>query len=339
MKQMENSKTVVGVFDDRATAQRAAQDLVEQGFRRDNITVITKDTLASDAAIGGAGLSGRLPTESGTGGAIGRFFKKLFGADVNEREHGYYTEAIQRGGSFVSVWAGEDDSDRAVHILERYNPIDVDERASASGTRAGEAIPVVEEELQVGKRTVQGGGVRVYSRIVEEPVEEQVTLHEERAYVDRRPVDRPATEADIRRSESTIEVTETSEEPVVGKRARVREEVVIGKESTERTETVRDKVRRTDVQVEQMAGEDLDVDFRNDFRSRYASRTGATYDNYAPAYEYGYRMAGEPRYRGKSWQDVEPTLKTEYVSNRPNSTWEQVKDAVRYGWEKVSGKR
>jgi uncharacterized protein (TIGR02271 family) len=95
--------------------------------------------------------------------------------------------------------------------------------------------------------------VRVISTVVEKPVEEQVTLREETVRVDRRPVNRPATEADFANASTTgaIEMTETREEAVVAKDARVVEEVVVGKETTERTETIRDTVRRTDVHVEE----------------------------------------------------------------------------------------
>jgi uncharacterized protein (TIGR02271 family) len=112
-------------------------------------------------------------------------------------------------------------------------------------------IPVVEEELKVGKRQVEGGGVRVKTNVTETPVEEQVNLREEHVRVERRPVDRPATAADMNEAQHgrTLEVREKSEEAVVSKDARVVEEVVVGKEATERTETVRDTVRKTDVDV------------------------------------------------------------------------------------------
>jgi uncharacterized protein (TIGR02271 family) len=117
-------------------------------------------------------------------------------------------------------------------------------------------LPVIEENLSVGKREVQGGGVRVYTHLTEKPVEASVNLREEHVTVDRRPVNRPVGEADFAAfKEGTIEVMETSEIPVVAKEARIVEEVVVGKEATQRTETVRDTVRRTDVEVEQIAGQ------------------------------------------------------------------------------------
>lgn len=117
-------------------------------------------------------------------------------------------------------------------------------------------IPIVEEQIAVGKRQVQSGGARIHTYVTEKPVEASVTLHEERVTVDRRPVDRAVTDADMAFGEKSFEVTETSEEAVVGKTARVVEEVVVGKTATERTETVRDTVRRTDVEVEELTDTD-----------------------------------------------------------------------------------
>jgi uncharacterized protein (TIGR02271 family) len=366
--------TIVGIFDDRGTAERAAQDLANAGISRNNIQVTSSDSYTADAARGNVGLSGAGPHDS-SGGGISGFFHRLFGSDVNEDERGHYAEAVRRGSTMVAVTADEANEDRVTDILERYDPVDIDRRAKSwkergytgynaaaeplaqdeivrereyydrDADRAQNSVPVVNEQLQVGKRSVARGGVRVYRRMSEQPVEEQVHLREESVRVERRPANRPATEADMNPTERVIEVTETAEEPVVGKTARVVEEVVVGKETRERTETVRDTVRKSDVNVERMdrsggeAMSEYDADFRRDFGSRYASDRNAAYETYAPAYRYGYEMASDARYRGKRWDDVESTLRTDYERHNPNSAWDRFKGAVRYGWEKVTGKR
>ena len=111
----------------------------------------------------------------------------------------------------------------------------------------------IQEDLKVGKRVVQKGRVRIHRTMTETPVEEQVRLRDERAIIDRKQVDRPATEADLRTAfkDQDIEIRETSEEPVVSKSARVVEEVSVGKRSSERTETIRDSVRGTRIDVEE----------------------------------------------------------------------------------------
>ena len=124
--------------------------------------------------------------------------------------------------------------------------------AAQTGT---DYIPVVEERLNVGKRMVDSGRVRVRSYAVEEAVSENVTLHDETVQVDRRVVDRavaPGDEALF--ADKVIEATETREQAVVSKDARVVGEVGIRKDATQRTETISDTVRRTEVEVEDGRG-------------------------------------------------------------------------------------
>ncbi|HWL81787.1 MAG TPA: DUF2382 domain-containing protein [Roseomonas sp.] len=118
------------------------------------------------------------------------------------------------------------------------------------GRGGEEVVPVVEEQLRVGKRDAERGRVRVRSYVQERPVTENVTLRQEHVNVERRSVDRPLTGADEAFRDRTIEATEHTEEAVVSKEARVVEEVIINKESTQHEETVRDTVRRQDVEVE-----------------------------------------------------------------------------------------
>ena len=206
-----------------------------------------------------------------------------------------------------------------------------------SQQRAGDtqAIPVIQEELKVGKREVQRGGVRIYQRVVETPVNETVGLREQHVNVERHAVDRPVSAADVNAfQETTIELRESAEEAVVEKTARVVEEVVVGKEVTQRQENISDTVRRTEVEVEQLTPED-DAYFRGHYTSNYAS-AGGTYDQYAPAYSYGSSMARSDQYRGRPWNDVEGSLRTDWESRNPGSTWDNFKAAVRHGWERIT---
>ncbi len=123
-------------------------------------------------------------------------------------------------------------------------------QTAANLTGRDEAIPIVQEQIRVGKREAHAGRVRVRSYVVETPVEEQVTLREEHVHVERRAVDRPVTGTEAVFQDRVIEATESSEEAVVQKEARVVEEVVVSKEATEHTETIRDTVRRTEVEVD-----------------------------------------------------------------------------------------
>lgn len=197
------------------------------------------------------------------------------------------------------------------------------------------AIPVIQEELKVGKREVQRGGVRIYQRVVETPVSESIGLREEHVNVERHAVDRPVSPADTTAfQETTIELRESAEEAVVEKTARVVEEVVVGKEVTERNEQISDTVRRTEVEIEQLTP-DEDIYFRGHWTSNYANQ-GGSYDEYAPAYSYGSSMARSDLYRGRRWDDVESNLRSDWESRYPSSAWEKFKTAVRHGWERIT---
>ena len=119
---------------------------------------------------------------------------------------------------------------------------------------SAESVPIVEEGLVVGKAKFATGGVRVTSSVEELPVEETVTLREERVSAEQRPADRELTaeEAKAAFEEKTVEVIGTTEEARVSKTARVVGEVALEKAVEEREETVRDTVRKTDVQIEEV---------------------------------------------------------------------------------------
>lgn len=205
-----------------------------------------------------------------------------------------------------------------------------------------DTIDVVEEELRVGKRQVQSGGVRVRSHMVSEPVEEDVQLRQENVTVDRRRTDRPADEADFR--EQTVEMTETHEEPVVEKQARVTEEVSLHKDTNIEDRTIRDEVRRTEVEIEDIGGdyEEMDTgrfdEFEPRFRSHYDTtfrNSNYTYDQYTPAYRYGHMLAMDPRYTdANDWSSVEEPARRNWEDYN-QGTWDEFKDAVRHGWNET----
>jgi uncharacterized protein (TIGR02271 family) len=209
-------------------------------------------------------------------------------------------------------------------------------------------IPVVEEDISIGKREVERGYVRIYSHVKEQPAEASVRLREEKVRVERRPADRPATEADFAATEQeVIEIAETVEEPVVTKRARVVEEVVVHKDVTEHTETVRGTARHTEVDVKRepettaetrrvTPPQDFaayDPIFRKHCATAFAGR-GVTYTEYEPAYRYGYELGTNERYRGRDWATLEADARRDWEARHP-STWERFKDAIHYGWDKV----
>ena len=261
------SKTVVGLFSTVAEAQQVKQKLVSQGYESKHITVVANDDDNGFDATNATGTTKGTGNRDnvGVGQKISNFFHGLTGGDKDVHHH--YATGVNSGGALLAVTCSDEDASRTANMLMEHGAREIEgSSASRSGsdgygygestraTTAGEtSIPVVEEELVVGKREVDRGGVRVYSHVSERPVSADVTLREEHINVQRRPVDRAATAADFEAGQgSMFELNATGEEAVVGKNARVVEEVLVGKNSSEHTEAIHDSVRRTEVDVEEV---------------------------------------------------------------------------------------
>ncbi len=383
------NQTIVAVFDEYGDAQSAVNALYQEGgFTRADVklspaeetTEARRAALRAQPASGDTGgwnigdffksLFGRdqYGDDAGVYSEAVRRGSYIVSVDAQSDEQAARaTDILQRfnavdldqraTGWRSSGWSGYQ-ADSPLYTAEEIRQ-DRDEYtkttvAAASATPAvergtGQAIPVIEEQLQVGKRTVQRGGVRIFRHVTETPVEESVQLREEHVTVERRTVDQPASAADLEAfKEGTIEVRETAEEPVVGKTARVVEEVEVGKEITERTETVSDTVRRTEVEVEPIgtqatsaaataSGLPGDEEFRQHWQSAYAG-SGGHYEDYSSAYRYGASLAGQKQYQGYRWDELEPRVKSDWEATHAGTPWERTKQAVRYGWEKMTSR-
>jgi len=256
------SRTVTALYDTKSEAEAARQRL-QSAVDVDRINVVDRQE-----GLGGYHLS-------------------------NDDRH-LYNEGIRRGGALLCAEVdSHEDADRIVRALEETSSVDLEERqrswrqdgwapqqaaglstsgqaqgalGAAGGTVEEEHIPIVEEELKVGKREVERGGARVRSYVREIPVHEEVTLREEHVHVERRPVAEGAATvgttasgataagsaagaADMLR-ERTVEMVEKAEEAVVQKVAHVKEEVVVSKTAEEHTQVIDETLRRTEVEVD-----------------------------------------------------------------------------------------
>ena len=268
------ASTVVGLFEQRSDAEAALQELLTNGYDRGDIELKGERTY-------------------GEGDAMTGLHDELTGHGVPHDDVHLFLQGVRSGDSLEIAHTSDDKAELAREIMNRNGALDIhdafsvrggthtgletagvglagaglagaglaaattkttDVAATRVGTEGETVIPVVEEELAVGKREIQRGGARIHTRVTERPVSEQVTLHEEHVSVERHAVDRPVSGADAAFREGDITLTETQEVPVVAKEARVVEEVVVGKTATDRVETVQDTVRRTDVEVEEIPG-------------------------------------------------------------------------------------
>lgn len=235
---MREHRSIVGTYGDRNTANEVIDELKQQGFSARHIELFD-------------GVSGR----------DGATRDRLMSWGLPDADARGYAEEVEHGRTLVVLDARDDQVNEAVRIM-RHEGGAARERTGIDGERTeldGEEVharvPIVEEELHVGKERVKTGGVRIVRRTSERPVAADVELREEHVQVERHPVDRPATRDDLKAArEETIELTESEERPVVAKSARVVEEVEIGKTASTRTEHVEDTVRREDVEIENVEG-------------------------------------------------------------------------------------
>lgn len=258
---------VTAFFDTRSDAEAAVERIVAEGVSRDEIRVVDGSETTGSA-------QSAQKEDRGFFEALGDFF-------MPDEDRHAYAEGLSRGGYLVSLDTTDANRDRILDILDDEGTVDMDAReqswrsegwegheaapamamdrtnpsagsqtANMSGAVVDGTIEVVEENIRIGKRQMDHGRVRVRSYVVETPVEEQVSLHEERVHVERRPVDRPVSAGEAAFADQSIEATEIVEEAVVSKEARVVEEITLNKDVEDRTETVRDTVRRTEVEIE-----------------------------------------------------------------------------------------
>jgi stress response protein YsnF len=294
--------TVVGFFDNAAEAQEAVVKLTKYGIDRERVDVSNSSSGSSSYTTDdNRGNDYRGKDDRSNESGISRFFRNLFGDDDDDADK--YSRVASRAQSIVTVHANSrDEAEQAADILDDCGAVDVDERAAKYGysgsginrsanyvgnsgnldsgdyrdtdDNSTEKLDVIREDLEVGKREVERGGVRLRSRIVERPVEETVRLREERVTVNRNPVDRATTDADFSNfEERNIEMIERAEVPVVNKESRVVEEVSLNKEVEEREETIRDTVRNTEVDIENIDRDktrdrDISLDTENRNRDR-----------------------------------------------------------------------
>jgi uncharacterized protein (TIGR02271 family) len=254
-------KTVVGLFNSLNEAEGVLADLNRIGLSPNEVGLLSSQPLAAPTAtrlgMTRIDVPGVGPVAANSpmlrlldGPAMLRNPEGMLGAleriGVPRREAAGYIDGVRRGGTLEAVALSEDKEAQALEIMRR--------RTSAARRTTSDSdivIPIVEEELSVGKREIDAGGVRVSTHVTARPVKKTVTVIEEKINVERRVVDRPIEEADTFKDRS-LEIKAIAEEPFITKRAHVVEEIRIHKDRTERIEAVDDTLRHTEVELSEL---------------------------------------------------------------------------------------
>lgn len=371
------ARNLIGLYRDLGVAEQLVRDLVGSGVPTDHISVIAQDSsrqgdrridglspLRNDSNILASGPLRNSLTTGSTGFSHGArsndISHALTTSGVPANEASLYHEGISRGGALIAVEVRSHDPALIAEVMERYDPVDLDAsgktwreqgwkgttnqastdtKAFSGKNQTDKTIPIVEEEVDISKRGVVRGGVRVHSRPVTEKVERDISLREEEVNVERRPVNRPLNPTDDAFREETVEMVERGEEAVVNKTARVTEEVHIGKRSHEHTEHISETARHTEVEIERLSAEEFgryEPRFREHFGSTYK---GERFDDYRPGYELGVILARDGRSQGRSrdWSELEPLARTRWEKGRHGQTmpYDRARDSIAFGYDEA----
>jgi uncharacterized protein (TIGR02271 family) len=321
-------KTVIGLFDDRNEAMRAYTALHEAGYAKADLDILTNDDKDDEPKLA-------------------NMRNHVSSPDVD-----VYLEGVRQGSTIITANVSNSAVARAAEIMSNFKMVNIAERAAqlkasnanlalADPARDENVIEVIEEDLQVGKEQVERGRMRIYNVVTEREVQEDVKLRDETIKIQRRPVNRDVKINDDLFKARSFEMVEMDEIAKVSKTARVVEEVSIGKEAVEKIETIKETLRRQDVQIEEVPAVRSFAEYDSDFNTFYSTNLadkGVSYAELKPAFTYGYDLATREPFRSSPWSAVEADAQRIWEEKNPG-TWEQNKAVVKYAWERVRSSR
>jgi len=327
MKASIPMRTVVGLFDDRRDAMRAHAALIQEGYAKSDLDVLSNADKTDAARL------------------------SHIREWIPEPDAALYIEGVRNGGTIITAYVEESTAPRAAEIMSGFNMVNI-RRGLSDAIKTRElkltepaknenVLEVIEEEMQVGKEIVERGRARIFSIVSEKQVQQDVHLRDETLRVQRRPVNREVRDTPDLFRERSFEMVEMDEIATVGKTAHVVEEVQLGKEIADKVETVKETLRRQDVKVEEVPVARPFKEYETDFRGFYTknlANSGLAYEKFGPAFLFGYEMAkGETLHR-KSWTEVESDSKRLWEEKNPG-TWERNRAIIKYAWEKTRNNR
>ncbi|NYE64075.1 hypothetical protein FHW58_005310 [Duganella sp. 1224] len=299
--------TLAAVFETRAEANLARDELVSNGYDLNRIQIHDSGSVAGTA---------RINDDESILGQVKQMFSDLVGREHADRH--VYAEALNRGHTVLALHAATlEEAERAADIIEDFNPIDIDEHETmwrASGWGAADVLRSATGPLQTNVGAQQAApeqhGIRPREDAVVFARSEQVIIAPgsmQRGSVASGTMP-PAAEA-VADIQNTVQRSGMRIYPRDPAAAQASLDILRGDDSAD------------------------DDYFRSHWEQTYK---GGTFQEFDPAYRFGQSMAGNPGYRDKEWNDVEPELRAGWESTQPQSSWDKFKDAVKHGWERIT---
>jgi hypothetical protein len=296
-------RTIIAVFDNRGDAESACDALEAAGFDRTQVRLSEADptgrTSSTGSTASGTSADAKTTQHAGAGilDSIKNFFGNMFGTDDSEHVQ-RYSDAVTRGHHVLTLTSdNEPDIERAADIVERWGPVDIDEKSAewSGGSLASEAmrsgVGAQQRPASMSQQSAQGGSQGTSAGSMQGTPQQGSQQY----------------------------AADAGAGIPAGQRAGVRIVEHLAEPPVEAVEAI-------DIE---------EIYFRDHYNGNYGA-SGGSFDDYAPAYKYGAEMANSETYRGRAWKDVEPQLRSDWEGRNPGSAWEKIKAAVRHGWEKIA---
>ena len=304
------AKTIVALYDDYGAAEKVVRELENQGFSRDDISLVAHEkgggtqqagtTTTQEGSRAGEGAA----AGAGTGAVVGGLAGLLVGLGALAIPG---IGPIIAAGPIATTLAGAGVGAAAGGIV---------------GALVGIGVP--KEEANAYAEGVRRGGTLVMVRSSDDMANQAKNIMNHF-----QPIDLKGRAADWRQQGwSTFDEQGQPYMDVDKEREMGRGQGVAASASTMGGTGSSTSTGMRDFSI-------YDIDFRSNYNMVYASQ-GRDYAYYESAYHYGYDLAEDPSYRGRKWNEIEPDARRDWEANHPDSRWDEFKAAVRHAWERVT---
>ena len=323
------AKTIVGLFDYTNEAQDVVKELIDSGFRREDISIVAnspRNEMGTDNTGGknDADIATGAGTGAVAGGVVGGglgLVLSLIGAVAVP-----VVGPIVAAGPLAAILTGAGVGAVAGGLIGGLTAAGVPEEDAhyyAEGVRRGGTLVTVAADEN---KAQQAYDIMTSHGAVD--IDERGTSYRNEGWKGYDPNAQPYTSRQIEDYRKTIKAnsgrgTMTADQPLTQDRT--------------------GSVRGSNFEMQPVSGQtgsssysNYETDFRKHYQTNYGRQSGnVAFEQYGPVYRFGYDLANDPRNSNADWNTVERTARTQWEARNPNSPWEQVKDIVRYAWERV----
>jgi uncharacterized membrane protein len=291
------STHVIALFEQRADAERAVEDLIAKNIPRDKISVIAHSDsehlkeVETPTAMAAEGAAAGLTTGAVVGGVLGL----LAGAGI-----GFVPAGLAIAGPLSGLLAGGAAGAATGGIL---------------GGLVGLGVP---SNLA---NTLEEGIKRGGALITVEARDEDIDLVEET-------LDRDGATAINERSTHPEEESPLAQEPAQMRRERARVARYVRQDPPQKEAEIPDGRREVNAEDQFEPYQEI---FRADFSAKNLS--DQSFEEHEPAYRFGFEAAKKDQFDGHDWSSAEAQLRDEWEAQRPG-TWEQYRGAIMAGWNR-----